>query len=146
VRLRYVRSAIGFNAMLASLTAFRPEIEVPMNRGHAAASLCATGKDAIFAGLPALHYAALAFVARVRAEHQARTWLTDVLRLVHDGHWHPVIGGRRQTRFRWAWREGSSASWMRCDARVTRRQVAPADVRWCRSSSQSSNRKWSGLD
>src|SRR5580704_13645507 len=58
-----------------------------MNRMNAAERLGPTGDDAISARLPALNDAALAFVARDKAEHQARTWLSGVPWIVHDGHW-----------------------------------------------------------
>ncbi|MGA3000549.1 MAG: DUF2786 domain-containing protein [Acetobacteraceae bacterium] len=57
-----------------------------MNRGNAAVGLGTAGADAISARLPALNDEALAFVARDKAEHQARTWLSGVLWIVHDGH------------------------------------------------------------
>ncbi|HEX3995193.1 MAG TPA: DUF2786 domain-containing protein [Acetobacteraceae bacterium] len=57
-----------------------------MNRASAAVRLGPAG-DEVFARLPALNDAALAFVARDKAEHQARTWLSNVPWIVHDGHW-----------------------------------------------------------
>jgi hypothetical protein len=65
----------------------QPKIEVTMNRGTAAVLLGTAGEDAIAARLPALNDEALAFVARDKVEHQARTWLSGVPWIVHDGHW-----------------------------------------------------------
>lgn len=58
-----------------------------MNRASAAIRPGTAEKDAIAARLPALNAEALAFVARDRVEHQARSWLSGVPWIVHDGHW-----------------------------------------------------------
>jgi uncharacterized protein DUF2786 len=65
----------------------RPQIEVTMNRGSAAARIGTAGEDAISARLPAMNTEALAFVARDKVEHQARQWLSGVPWIVHEGHW-----------------------------------------------------------
>lgn len=58
-----------------------------MNRESAAVHRGSADDNAISARLPALSDAALAFVARDKVEHQARTWLSGVPWIVHDGHW-----------------------------------------------------------